>query len=64
MHNASSSLTAKGASETDGMYNESEAVETDLAQSWLVGIVNLYQHFLSSAKNAMSWELGDLEKNP
>lgn len=63
MHNASSSLAAKGASETDGMCNESEAGETDLAQSWLVGIVNL-KHFLSSAKNAMNWELGDLEKYP
>lgn len=53
MHNASSSLAAKGASETDGMCNESEAGETDLAQSWLVEIVNL-KHFLISAKNAMN----------
>lgn len=63
MHNASSSLTAKGASETDGMCNERKAVETDLAQSWLVGIVNLHQHFWSSAKNAMNCKLDDLEKN-
>lgn len=64
MHNASSSLAAKGASETDGMCDESEAVETELAQIWLVGMVNLHQHYLSSIKNAMNWELGELEKNP
>ena len=47
-------LTARGASETDGMYNESEAVETDLAESWLVGMVNFQQHYLNSAKNAIN----------
>lgn len=62
MHNASSSSTAKGASETDGMCNGSEAVETDLAQSWLVGMVNWFQHYLNSAKNTMNWELGESEK--
>lgn len=40
--------------ETDGMCNESDAVETDLAQSWLVGMVNLCKYYLSSAKNAVN----------
>lgn len=46
------------------MCDETEAEETDLFQSWLMGLVNLHQHDVSSSKNAMSQELEDLENNP
>lgn len=45
MHNASSSLTAKGALETDGMCNERKAVETDLAQKLAGGDSELTSAF-------------------
>lgn len=46
------------------MCDETEAVETDLSQSWLMGLVNLHQHDVRSSKNAMNQEMEDLEDNP
>lgn len=39
------------------MCDETEAVETDLSQSWLIGLVNSHQHDVSSSKNAKNQEL-------
>lgn len=43
------------------MCEETEAVETDLSQSWLMGLVNLHQHDVRSSQNAMNQEMEDLK---